>query len=104
METTGAPDDFIEQAIFGDASSRRCRVAQHRQPVSGGQLEYEVDFAGRVTAYRDGIKTLGSGRLVGKVYYDVESASTIDKAGGTSAAFDRRLHRSMVLNRDEPGD
>src|SRR5690606_6203607 len=47
-----------------------------------GQLEYTVDFEGRVTAYRYDNTAEGGGRLVGKHYYNSLNDYNTDNANG----------------------
>ncbi len=52
--------------------------------VKFGQLEYQVDFEGQVTASRYDNTATGGGRLVGTFYYDSETAYEQDRDDGSN--------------------
>ncbi|QNN24371.1 LEPR-XLL domain-containing protein [Planctomycetales bacterium ZRK34] len=80
VETTGDPDDFIESMHYDDTPIATVQAGSTPESsVAGGQLEYAVDFEGRVTAYRYDNTTTSGGRLVGKYYYGTESAYLADR-------------------------
>jgi hypothetical protein len=64
------PDGLSETMVYNDTS-----LVQLLTPASSaglGQLEYSVDFEGRVTAFRYDNTPTGGGRLAGKFFYASE--------------------------------
>ena len=75
---------YTETMLYNDDSLADILSAVPAMPLNNsvgmGQLEYAVDFEGRVTAFRYDNTATGGGRLVGKYFYDSVSAYTTDKS------------------------
>ncbi|XAL99095.1 hypothetical protein OT109_16120 [Phycisphaeraceae bacterium D3-23] len=82
--TTADPDDYTESRHFDDTPLDQI-IGGLSVSVGAGQLAYEVDFEGRVTAYRYDNTAGGRGRLVGKHYYNTEADYNADAANGELA-------------------
>ena len=83
------PDGLVETTHFNDSNLTNI-AGELNESVGLGQLEYMVDFEGRVTAYRYDNTSLGSGRRIGTFYYqdinvyladrDLDGANSLDHA------------------------
>ncbi len=79
--------------------------------VGLGQIEYTVDFEGRVTAYRYDNSPNGGGRLVAKYYYDEHDDYTTDAGDDSldnpdevvSYTYDALGRQTQVVQDFDPG-
>ncbi len=93
---------FTELKSYSDASLAEidASLEEFNQSVGLGQLEYVVDFEGRVTAFRYDNTATGGGRLVGKFYYDALSSYNSDKLDGNlNAAAESMLYAYDAIGR-----
>jgi RHS repeat-associated protein len=72
---------FTERMVYND--TRLAALTTPGTSVGLGQLEYTVDFEGRVTTHRYDNTALGAGRQIGKYYYNSETDYLNDRADGT---------------------
>lgn len=68
------PEGMTETMVYDDSRP----TSNLSESVGFGQLSYQVDFNGRVTAYRYNNLPTGGGRLVEKFYYDFITDYTAD--------------------------
>ncbi|HEV7299861.1 MAG TPA: DNRLRE domain-containing protein [Tepidisphaeraceae bacterium] len=73
VQTTGDANDFVERSVYVTTLG-----------PGYGQLKYEVDFEGRVTAYDYDNTSTGRGRVSAVRYYNTLAAYTAD-TNGTAA-------------------
>jgi RHS repeat-associated protein len=72
---------FAETQHYNDTALSG--LSNPESSVGLGQLEYSVDFEGRVTAFRYDNTPQAGGRMVGKYYYDAIADYDADKLDGT---------------------
>ncbi|MGB0767991.1 MAG: RHS repeat-associated core domain-containing protein [Phycisphaeraceae bacterium] len=69
--TRTLPDTSIEQMVYDDTPIATVQAGPNPGlSVAGGQLEYTIDFEGRVTAYRYDNTAIGRGRQAAVYYYN----------------------------------